>query len=88
LRLSRKNRQNEFMTVVQDVNAQIVAQSNTLSIPHPERRDAPDRYCLWIASRFAHDLAAQKLGGDHLTEMADRSRLMMRPIAGSFSQYE
>jgi hypothetical protein len=43
LRLSRKNRQNDFMTVVQHVNAHIVAQSNTLSIPHPERRGIPDR---------------------------------------------
>jgi hypothetical protein len=56
-----------------------------------------------IASRFARDLVAQELGllllikrdvrvltasGDDLTETADPSRVMMRQIAGSFSQYE
>jgi DNA invertase Pin-like site-specific DNA recombinase len=55
------------------------------------------------ASRFARDLVAQELGllllikrgvrvltasGDDLTETADPSRVMMRQIAGSFSQYE
>jgi DNA invertase Pin-like site-specific DNA recombinase len=55
------------------------------------------------ATRFARDLVAQELGllllikrgvrvltasGDDLTETADPSRVMMRQIAGSFSQYE
>jgi DNA invertase Pin-like site-specific DNA recombinase len=55
------------------------------------------------ASRFARDIVAQELGllllikrgvrlltanGDDLTETADPSRVMMRQIAGSFSQYE
>ena len=55
------------------------------------------------ATRFARDLVAQELGllllikrgvrvltasGDDLTETVDPSRVMMRQIAGSFSQYE
>jgi DNA invertase Pin-like site-specific DNA recombinase len=55
------------------------------------------------ASRFARDLVAQELGlvllikrgvrvltsnGDDLTDTTDPSRVMMRQIAGSFSQYE
>ena len=55
------------------------------------------------ASRFARDLVAQELGvlllikrgvrvltanGDDLTDTSDPSRVMMRQIAGSFSQYE
>lgn len=55
------------------------------------------------ASRFARDLVAQELGvlvmtargvkvitanGDDLTETTDPSRIMMRQIAGAFSQYE
>jgi DNA invertase Pin-like site-specific DNA recombinase len=55
------------------------------------------------ASRFARDLVAQELGvlllikrgvrvltsnGDDLTDTSDPSRIMMRQIAGSFSQYE
>jgi DNA invertase Pin-like site-specific DNA recombinase len=55
------------------------------------------------ASRFARDLVAQELGllmlvkrhvrvltanGDDMTQSNDPSRVMMRQIAGSFSQYE
>jgi DNA invertase Pin-like site-specific DNA recombinase len=55
------------------------------------------------ASRFARDLVAQELGiialirlgvrvltanGDDMTDSSDPSRIMMRQIAGSFSQYE
>jgi DNA invertase Pin-like site-specific DNA recombinase len=55
------------------------------------------------ASRFARDLVAQELGllmlmkrgvrvitagGDDLTDTSDPSRIMMRQIAGSFSEYE
>jgi DNA invertase Pin-like site-specific DNA recombinase len=55
------------------------------------------------ASRFARDLVAQELGllmlikrdvrvltasGDDMTDTSDPSRIMMRQIAGSFSQYE
>jgi DNA invertase Pin-like site-specific DNA recombinase len=55
------------------------------------------------ASRFARDLVAQELGllllikrrvrvltasGDDLTDTSDPSRVMMRQIAGSFSQFE
>lgn len=55
------------------------------------------------ASRFARDLVAQELGllvcqrlgvkivtasGDDLTEATDPTRIMMRQIAGAFSQYE
>jgi DNA invertase Pin-like site-specific DNA recombinase len=55
------------------------------------------------ASRFARDLVAQELGiialiklgvrvltasGDDMTDSVDPSRVMMRQIAGSFSQYE
>jgi DNA invertase Pin-like site-specific DNA recombinase len=55
------------------------------------------------ASRFARDLVAQELGllmlmkrgvrvitatGDDMTDTSDPSRIMMRQIAGSFSEYE